>query len=351
MDILFLWLSMKIKLFSALLLGMCLIHPLHAQVSGTRDSGAFSLYVENDIFAGTDYLYTNGTKIIWISPDLSSPPGSSGLPRWLEKTARTLSPAWNDDAARAFTVALGQKMYTPQDITRTDLIENDRPYAGVSYLEIGFQAKTPRRLDTLIINWGIVGPHSYAEQMQKFIHWATGSTRPLGWEHQLPDEMILGIAYETRRKWWIRNNTAGFSSDIITTGGTAFGNALIDAAARCEARFGWRLPRDFGTSLIRPGGEAIPFPAGSSTSPKRWGVYGFIAFDTRLVIRDIFLDGSTFQSSHSIDRHYFLADITAGFGITRGRIKFSYMYAWLSRRFPAQPRPQVYGSVNLFFSY
>ena len=345
---------MKIKFFSTLLLGMWILHPLYGQVSRPRDSGAFSLTIENDIFAGTDYLYTNGTKIIWISPNLSSPPRSSGLPRWLETTARALSPAWNDQAARAFTIALGQNMYTPHNITRTDLIENDRPYAGVSYMEIGFQAKTQQRLDSLILNWGIVGPHSYAEQMQKFIHWATGSTRPRGWDHQLPDEMILGAAYETRRKWWIQNNPIGISSDLITTGGIAFGNALIDALARCEYRFGWRLPRDFGTSLIRTGGETIPSPgapASSSGSSKRWGVYGFIAFDTRMIIRDIFLDGATFQPSHRIDRHYFVADITAGIGFTIGRVKFSTMYAWLSRRFPAQSKPQVYGSINLFFRY
>jgi len=342
---------MKIKMFLSLLSMTCLALLLPAQDSQANDSGAFSFYLENDIFAGTDYLYTNGTKIIWISPDITPPSYSSGLPPWLEKAALALSPKWSGRAISALTLAIGQNMYTPHNIVRTDLIENDRPYAGIFYMEIGFQAKTPRRLDTLIFSWGIVGPHSYAEQMQKFIHWATGSTAPHGWENQLPDELILGLAYETRRKWWILNKPQGFSSDLITTAGTAFGNALIDGALRAEYRFGWNLPRDFGTSLIRPGGEALPTLEGSPKTSKRWGVYGFIAFDTRLVIRDIFLDGSTFRPSHSIERHFFLADMTAGIGITAGRVKVSTMYAWLSRRFPAQPRSQVYGSINLFFLY
>lgn len=341
---------MKIKLFISFLL-VTLTLPLPAQDFRSGKSGAISLTVENDIFAGTDYLYTNGTKIIWISPDIAPLSHSSGLPPWLEKTARTLSPKWNDLAISALTLAIGQNMYTPHNITSTALIENDRPYAGISYMEIGFQAKTPRRLDTLIFSWGIVGPHSYAEQIQKFIHWATGSTAPRGWGNQLPDELILGLAYETRRKWLILNNPQGFRSDLITTAGTAFGNALIDGALRAECRFGWNLSRDFGTSLIRPGGESLPTMEGSPKTFKRWGVYGFIAFDTRLVVRDIFLDGSTFRPSHSIDRHFILADMTAGIGITAGRVKVSIMYAWLSRRFPAQPRPQVYGAVNLFFRY
>ena len=39
------------------------------------------------------------------------------------------------------SVSIGQDIYTPEDTDRKDLIEDDRPYAGIIYVSTGFHNK------------------------------------------------------------------------------------------------------------------------------------------------------------------------------------------------------------------
>ena len=39
-------------------------------------------------------------------------------------------------------MSLSQNIYTPEDIESSDLIKDDRPYAGILYYAIGFHSKT-----------------------------------------------------------------------------------------------------------------------------------------------------------------------------------------------------------------
>ncbi|RLB14407.1 MAG: hypothetical protein DRG35_05390 [Deltaproteobacteria bacterium] len=52
------------------------------QAEAQEKSWTFSFYFENDLFADTDYNYTNGVKLTWISYDLTSYAKSGKLPDW-----------------------------------------------------------------------------------------------------------------------------------------------------------------------------------------------------------------------------------------------------------------------------
>jgi hypothetical protein len=39
------------------------------------------------------------------------------------------------------TIGFGQMMYTPNDKTRSDLIKDDRPFAGALMLSLGYNAR------------------------------------------------------------------------------------------------------------------------------------------------------------------------------------------------------------------
>jgi lipid A 3-O-deacylase len=64
----------------------------------------------------------------------------------------------------AVSFSIGQNIYTPEDLERSDLIQDDRPYAVITYLAIGLHSKNSHRMDSLELDLGIVGPYSYAEQ-------------------------------------------------------------------------------------------------------------------------------------------------------------------------------------------
>jgi hypothetical protein len=300
-----------------------------------QNRGAFSFYIENDCFAMTDRYYTNGVKLTWVSPD-------------------RLTLKHDPAAQRAISVSFGQNIYTPANIEIVDLIQDDRPYAGISYLAVAFHQKKGRRMDTLEFNVGIVGPHSYAEQSQKFIHGLIKGKEPKGWQNQLKDELALGIIYD--RKWRIKRfwEHDHLGSDLIGHLGGSLGNVVTAANTGWEIRVGWNLPKDFGTFIIRPGGESSTFfDAQASQRSGQWsfGAHAFLYLGGHAVLRNIFLDGNTFQKSHSVEKSPFVADIVAGFALTYKQFKVSYAYVFRTKQFKTQEKNQVFGAVNISFAY
>lgn len=140
-----------------------------------NDNQTFIFYWENDVFADTDRYYTNGAKLIWISGDLNKYSEDKRLPSWSHAPVESV-PA-RKETVKNIALSIGQKIFTPRDISRPELIEDDRPYAGYSYLGIAFHSKTNKRLDSFEIDIGIVGPDSYARDVQEKMHDWPGTQR------------------------------------------------------------------------------------------------------------------------------------------------------------------------------
>jgi lipid A 3-O-deacylase len=255
----------------------------------------------------------------------------------------------------AVSFSIGKNIYTPEDLERTDLIQDDRPYAGITYLAIGFHSKNSHRMDSLELDLGIVGPHSYAEQCQKAIHDWIYSTDPKGWDNQLKDEPVLNIFYG--RKWKLMQSGVGhgFGYDVIPHMGCALGNAATFANAGAQIRFGWNLPNDFGTFLIRPGCDSN---APSDKQDPRFfpryhqvGIHLFAGVDGHVVLRNIFLDGNTFRDSHSVDKEHFVVDLVGGAGMIIYRFKITYTYVYKTKEYKTQKDEQKYGAITLSYSF
>ena len=144
---------------------------------------------------------------------------------------------------RDFSLSFGQNIYTPEDITQTELIVDDRPYAGVTYFSAGFHSRTIEYLDSLELYIGLVGPNSYAEQVQTWWHELIGSEIPQGWDNQLNNEPVIGITYEHKRKLLIYDYGHGLGLDTSMHLGGGLGNAYTYANGGMGARGGFNLPR------------------------------------------------------------------------------------------------------------
>ena len=341
----------------ALLLCLLCVAVLPQAVQGMEKNnyGTVSLYWENDALAKTDSNYTNGVKLTWISPWLSwkpDDPGRAAAP-WYESLAASMPFLYAPGFQSALFLAAGHNIYTPDDLDRADLIVDDRPYAGYAYLGIGFLKKGPRTMDTLEVNAGIVGRHSYAQDLQEEAHKWIGNDEPRGWANQLSDEPALEIIYE--RKWKMLESETGshWGFDLIPHLGGRFGNVYIYANAGAEFRFGWNRPNDYGTCPIRPGCETgrLPDDEGRPASG-RFGIFVFLAADGRAVLRDIFLDGNTFQDSHSVEKKPFVADFSAGLGFAASSLKVTYAVVYRTKQFDSQARDeQVFGSLLISCFY
>lgn len=314
----------------------------------------FSLYWENDIFAGTDGHYTNGILLNWSTPYLADGQSGRHLPTWSYPVLNRLPHLSNPNARRAISISLGQLMFTPEDIETSELIPDDRPYAGYLYGGVGFNSIFNNRQHTWQFNVGVVGPASLAQETQDLVHDLFDIPKAQGWDNQLENEPTFEAIYETKWRVSFSQNARGFGYDFIPHLGARLGNVAIYANSGAEFRLGWFIPEDFGSCGIRPGCETNPASNHDRTGDFRsirTSVHLFSILDGRLVLRDIFLDGNTFKESHSVEKKYVVADLMVGIALYYKRFKLSYAYTFRTREFETQRSPHTFGSVSISFTY
>ncbi len=324
-------------------------YPAAQAATPVAQSWTLSFYFENDMFfTGRDEDYTNGWKLSWISPDVSEYREAGRIPGEIYRLFEAL-PVINQPAAkRNVVLGVGQKMYTPRDIEREDLIEDDRPYAAWLYMSVALHNKTRVRLDSLELSVGVVGPLARGKHFQNFVHRRRNIPEARGWDNQIGNEPGVNLIGERK----IRRNLIGagerWGADAIVHFGGSLGNVFTYANTGTTVRAGWNLPQDFGASLIRFAGDtnAPAAPDDIRFRKGAWGANLFAGFDTRAVFRDITLDGNTFRDSHSIGRRFLVADLYSGFALVRGRWKFSYAQTVRTRTYK-NGRRHIFGSVNL----
>jgi lipid A 3-O-deacylase len=215
--------------------------------------------------------------------------------------------------------------------------------------------KNARRRDVWEFDMGVVGPSALGESAQDLFHNLIGSPPAGGWDHQLNNGLGLEIITESKWRLWDLATENGFGFDFIPHLGGRFGNVAIYANTGAELRFGWHVPKDFGSCAIRPGCDM------SNPTTSRgvnglfkeipFGVHVFMGVDGRAVLRDIFLDGNTFQDSHSVDKEILVADLMAGLALSYHRFRLSYAYVYRTREFEGQKDPQIFGTFTFSFAY
>jgi lipid A 3-O-deacylase len=315
--------------------------------------GIFSLYIENDLAAGTDRNYTNGFKALWVSPEIGEGERKVRAPGWIDFLARHLPVIQTPGARRFFSLALNQSMFTPEDITRAVPDPADRPYAGYLYAGLAVHSMDAGSLDTAEIDVGVVGPLSLAGGFQKLWHRTFGWERPRGLAYQIKNEPVLSLTYDHMRKILRPRTEEGFGRDAIVHAGATLSNAFTGALAGVELRLGWNLPGDFGSAHIEPGSDSAALfdERGLRLSGKKpFGFHVFLALEGKAVVRDISLDGNTFRDGPRVEKIPFVGQAVAGMALRFKRLKLSYGYVFLSKEFQGQRGTQTYATFNLSFT-
>lgn len=309
----------------------------------TGQPNAATLQVDNDLFGsgGTDRHYTQGMRFSWLpSPDT--------VPDWVRDGA-LLVPGIDASDHLTFVFAVGQNMYTPEDITVPDPDPADRPYAGWLYGSFGVAVEDSQLnlLHNLSLDLGIVGPWSLAGKTQKMWHRLIGARTPRGWSHQLDNEPGFILTYEARLRKRLGTSVGGISADITPKAGVSLGNIFTYGAIGASLRIGQNLDLDYGPPFIRP---SLP-GAGLVKRRGEWGWYLFAGIEGRAVARNIFLDGNTFSDSPSVDKIPFVGDLQFGLAITMDRFRLSFTQIMRTREFEGQKGDDRFGSVALTYLF
>lgn len=299
------------------------------------ESGAFSILFENDIFYNTDHDYTNGLEFAYTTaPD--------DTPQWAVDAARML-PFFTRDGEVRTRYALGQNIYTPQDIELANPPPNERPYAGFLYGSMGLVDDNGRDLDQLQVSLGVVGPASLAQESQTWIHAIIHDRKPLGWSTQLRDEPGLIVTYERSAKLIPQQSMLGGAFDIEPHWGGSVGNVYDYVNAGAMARFGFNLPKDYGPMRIEPS-----LPGSDYFEPTAgFGAYVFAGVDGRAIARNLFLDGNSFESSRSVDKFNLVGDAIAGAALTFDSFRLAFTHVIRSREYKTQKSQDQFGAVDL----
>ncbi len=343
-----------IRIFNKILL-FCLIFfiPLHGFAKESNHYSGHnrvSIYFENDFIVGNDEQYTNGFKLTWSRYGLSELPEDALSHKWLYPAIKFVN-FYDSKSEKILTFSVGQSMFTPDKLDTSELVINDRPYAGITYCQIGFHKKSNNYMHTIGLYAGIVGPHSYAEKVQVNVHNLLAITKPMGWDNQLRDEPVIGLVYNYKSKLTASCINSGFGGDIIFNTGGSLSNAMTFYKIGLLARYGWNVPNDCGNFPIQ---VATCFNAEReelNSHKQRFGMHMFFSAGSKVVFRNIFLDGNTFRDSHSVEKEPVLGIFSGGIGLITGRIKTVLMYIYQTKSFKCQKSPQRFGSISISYQY
>lgn len=299
--------------------------------------------IDNDILVDDDRHYTNGLFLSVLAPE-------ENVPSWIASAAVLLPPYTTDPADVRWGFGLAHEIYTPEDSTAEQVVEDDRPYAGFLYMRLELHRDrhrdTPEKipfLDSLEIDLGVVGPAALAQEGQDLLHDIFPSPKFQGWDNQLENE--FGLIVRRSRHWRLPGEPIeigrGLQVDAIAKLTAELGNVKTTGGAGILLRGGWRLPADFGRGRFSPVDD-----------PKQgFRLYLFFGAEFAAVGRDIFLDGNTFRDSHQVNRRVTVIHAPIGLAFQRGRFRSSLSLIWNSEEFKGQDGADLYGRWSVVVDF
>jgi hypothetical protein len=180
----------------------------------------FRLYEDDDFISlkgdGTDEAYSSGLRLEYLFVE--------------QKThffLHRLLPLAGANAINTLSVGISHQIYTPHNLDLVEPVPGDYPYAGAlfgNYSLHSSNAVKKLNVQTEIIA-GVMGPHSYAKEIQQFVHRVIGDEQPRGWNNQLPNDILFNVNLSAEKQLSHVNNWLE-----LMGGATVRAGSMIDAA-------------------------------------------------------------------------------------------------------------------------
>lgn len=330
---------------SRLVLAGWLMWPLAAQADFN------AILWDNDLFSPrrTDAYYSNGFVFHQVDDDVPvaegrewrACPGLAPLAHWLDGALVPVT----EHPRFSHSWEIGQIIETPMQKQRLPPLRDDQPYAGLLYAGCHYHLRTARRMESLGLQYGVVGPWSLAEQSQTFAHRVVGSQEALGWGWQLRNELVANLRYD--RQEVVGEAAVGESGlRFFDNVDLALGSLVTSAALGVNLLYARNPEAVFG---LNPNylGRYPRITRGQSV-----GFYTMASLQVSGVLRNIFLDGNTWvDSPASVPHEPLLASgqLLIGYGHSCWALQLGLNVSTRSFKTQAVEWPQ-YGTLALSWS-
>lgn len=222
---------------------------------------SFLINLDNDKFSGLaldeDRDYTNGIAFTLNMNKLNSSPFHKMNTAILSYVWKRFHPRRSEEVRPLVPLAAGLSLwgltYTPCNIATTNVVYDDRPYAGVQLLDTRIRLFDEKlnRVHSLGIAYGTLAT-PVAEWAQRIVH-TYGNIRPLpeGWSNQISDpwEPTLLVNYQRDRIWQSAKDTTNIAfADLRETISIDLGYRVVASfgyTGRIGAKWGEKDPSNF----------------------------------------------------------------------------------------------------------
>jgi hypothetical protein len=267
------------------------------------------------------------------------------------KSIASYIPTFEMNETTSVFYSFGQNLYTPSDISQRRLDPDDRPWATHLYGSAALVTVTDNHLDEIEISLGLIGPSALGEQTQKFVHShvTPSSQNPKGWNNQLDHEPTIGVGWNRRFPQAMQMDLQDYALDVSPYYGATLGNAYTYANAGFNVRLTPESEKWQDAPVrVKP---ALPGTGFFEIPENDWSWYLFSGLETRAVARNIFLDGNSFKSSHSVEKKPFVVDLNAGLALTYDVYRLSYTMVYRSKEFKGQDDSSVFGAISIGYRF
>jgi hypothetical protein len=256
--------------------------------SATAAHRGFAVYVDQDLFVpgvNEDRDYTMGVAVEFFADD-GPLYQLDGFVRWFADLSGL--PVGGSEAYRSYM--LGSVNYTPQDLTQSAPIFDDRPYASLIYLSNKRVVAEGERAVAVDFQLGLLGT-DLAGDFQDLVHgwWRdlTDSNEPVapqGWHNQISDggELTARVRFAEARLIPALSGPGWL--DVAWAWDASLGYQT-NASLGVSARLG-QLASPFWTIPFDPVNRGTFVPAGGTDELYVWG-----AARGRVVAYDVLLQG------------------------------------------------------------
>lgn len=254
--------------------------------------------------------------------------------------------------------SIAQEINTPSDTVNPPSVlppYTDLPYSGALYLGAGFGRVFERggRRDVffaLEAKLGVIGPSAGGETVQNKFHQLIGTAQAVGWGTQLPDEILMNVDVELRRRFDL-DGPESDHWDLIARSGLMLGTMRTQFLLGGQLRRGDGLNRSWGQTFLRHSTSYDPVANLRGAGQARTSYWFFADGQVEVVARNYATDGTNFRDSQAVSREPIVLQTSVGFSYQHADWSLSYYLAARTREFEMQDGMHLIGGLKAQLLY